>query len=150
MLMARIVKTIHQLNEGFKALSDKLHHSKNEHETSTLAVPVPLKDVLVKAASISESPDHANQADRAISQLEKWSDDGLPQQTVLQSVAGMASSLTGRIKLLNCRSRSDTKFRPSANPIGGQSFRHTAIDDCVREQAILDRPQPRNQWHLLF
>jgi hypothetical protein len=93
LLMSGIVKTIHQLKEGLKALSDKLHHSRNEHETSTLAAPVPLKDALVKVALISESPDHADPADQSISQLESWSDDGSPQQADSQSILGMLSLL---------------------------------------------------------
>ena len=88
LLIAITVKTIHQLKEGFKALSDKLHHSKNEHEASTLAA-----SALLKPASTSESPGHADQADQSISQLEKRSDDGLPQQADSQSILGMMSLL---------------------------------------------------------
>ena len=73
------VKTIQQLKEGFKALSERLHHSKSENEAWAAVEHSPIAEPTVSDSKTKESTADNVPEDRSVSQLEKWSDDELAQ-----------------------------------------------------------------------
>lgn len=76
-----VVKTIEQLKEGFKALSERLHQVKVEHEEMSSVIMANEGDgetdrvggVVVQVRECKQSEEQED--DEEIGKLERWSDD---------------------------------------------------------------------------
>ena len=107
-----LVKTIDQLKEGFKTLSDKLHHSKIQSGAQPCADQLLADDNSCKSSPTLEAEKSENCAERSISQLEKWSDDGFLQPAESEPGAGRRFLLERVKKMLTCLCEVDDQSCP--------------------------------------